>query len=189
MISVAWGGGGRRPDRSTPIRYPSETRFATSSGNHRFRPDRHRQRACRLRSVSCSRLLQHYDDEEIVRQNANAPVGQSIVPIAVHCALQAICIRGDRKLAEYSADNGYAGQAASEPAQDNRGAHVGVCVAHRPSCCGTFPQGSPYAELDFKDFFQIIERDGRFADSQLRARTRRILFFLRSVRQVKEILR
>jgi hypothetical protein len=27
----------------------------------------------------------------------------------------------------------------------------------------TFPQGSPYAELEFKDFFQIIEQNEKFA--------------------------
>ena len=100
--------------------------------------------------------------EEIIRQNAKVPVGQSIVPITRSLAKRTVFV------ATESAPSSEPTAAALDKlrfrtAQDNQGRMWAYAYTTQAELLRTFPQGSPYAELDFKQFFGIIERDGRFA--------------------------
>jgi hypothetical protein len=100
--------------------------------------------------------------EEIIRQIANAPVGQSVVPISAALATRTVFVSTD------SAPS--TGPTAADPvtlrfrtAQDNQGRTWAYAYTTQAELLRSFPQGSPYVELAFRDFFDHIERDARFA--------------------------
>jgi hypothetical protein len=100
--------------------------------------------------------------EEIIRQNAKTPVSESIIPIATSLAKHSVFV------ATQSSPSAQPTTVASNKfqfrtAQDNQGRTWAYAYTTQTELLRTFPQGTPYAELDFRDFFQIIERDGRFA--------------------------
>jgi hypothetical protein len=100
--------------------------------------------------------------EEIIRQNKNLPIGESIGPVG-------------RSLAKHSVFVATENSPSTKPttvtlnklrfrtAQDNQGRMWAYAYTTQSELLRTFPQGTPYAELAFKDFFGIIERDGKFA--------------------------
>jgi len=100
--------------------------------------------------------------EEMIRQNANAPVGESIVPIATSLAKHTVFVATESSPSTQSTTVKL-DTLRFRTAQDNEGRMWAYAYTTEAELLRTFPQGSPYAELEFRDFFQIIERDGKFA--------------------------
>jgi hypothetical protein len=100
--------------------------------------------------------------EEIIRQNANAPVGQSIVPVATSLAKRSVFVATDSSPSTQPTTVKL-DKLRFRTAQDNQGRMWAYAYTTQAELLRSFPQGSPYTELDFKDFFQITERDGKFA--------------------------
>lgn len=100
--------------------------------------------------------------EEIIRQNANAPVCRSIVPIATSLARHSIFLATESSPSTQPTTV-ILDTLRFRTAQDNQERTWAYAYTTQAELLRAFPQGSPYVELDFKDFFGIIERDGRFA--------------------------
>src|SRR4051812_10423986 len=127
--------------------------------------------------------------EEIIRQNANIPVGQSIVPIATSLAKRSVFVATESSPSTQPTTVKL-DKLRFRTAQDNQGRMWAYAYTTQAELLRTFPQGSPYAELDFKDFFQIIERDGTFAGIFLTSGSDSSYPIPREVfGQVKEVLR
>lgn len=106
--------------------------------------------------------------EKIIRQNANTPLGQSIVPVARSLAKQTLMVATESApTAEPTTVR--LDTLRFRTAQDNQGRMWAYAYTTQAELLRAFPQGTPYAELDFKAFFGIIDRDGRFAGIFLNA--------------------
>jgi hypothetical protein len=127
--------------------------------------------------------------EEIIRQNANAPVGQSIVPIATSLAKRSVFVATETSPSTQPTTLTL-DKLRFRTAQDNQGRMWAYAYTTQVELLRTFPQGSPYTELEFKDFFQVIERDRTFAGIFLNSGSDSSYPIPREVfEQVKEILR
>ncbi len=127
--------------------------------------------------------------EEIIRQNANAPVGESIVPIATSLGKRSVFVATESSPSP-QATTVTLDKLRFRAAQDNQGRMWAYAYTTQAELLRTFPQGTPYAELEFKDFFQIIERDGKFAGIFLNSGSDSSYPIPREVfEKVKEILR
>jgi hypothetical protein len=100
--------------------------------------------------------------EEIIRRNANVPVGQSIVPIATSLAKQSVFVATESSPSSQTITVTL-DRLRFRTALDNQGRIWAYAYTTQAELLKIFPQGSPCAELEFKDFFRIIERDGKFA--------------------------
>jgi len=122
--------------------------------------------ACVAGPVACDRsepkAPSTMTTEEMIRQNANAPVGESIVPIATSLAKHTVFVATESSPSTQSTTVKL-DTLRFRTAQDNEGRMWAYAYTTEAELLRTFPQGSPYAELEFRDFFQIIERDGKFA--------------------------
>lgn len=100
--------------------------------------------------------------EEIIRRNANAPVGQSIEPVARSLAKRTVFVASD---SAPSTERGAVTQdrLRFRTAHDNQGRLWAYAYTAQAELSRAFPQGSPYVELDFGDFLGIIDGDARFA--------------------------
>jgi hypothetical protein len=127
--------------------------------------------------------------EEIIRQNSNAPIGQSIIPVATSLAKHSVFVATESSPSTQPTTVKL-DKLHFRTAQDNQGRMWAYAYTTQGELLRTFPQGSPYAELDFKDFFQIIERDGTFAGIFLNSGSDSSYPIPREVfGQVKEVLR
>ena len=143
--------------------------------------------------VSCDRsapkAASTITTEEIIRQNANVPVGQSIVPITTSLAKRCVFV------ATQSSPSTQPTMVTLDKlhfrtAQDNQGRMWAYAYTTQAELLRALPQGSPYAELDFKDFFHIIERDGTFAGIFLNSGSESSYPIPREVfEKVKEVLK
>ena len=100
--------------------------------------------------------------EEIIRQNANVPVGKSIIPIATSLAKQTVFVATESSPSTQPTAVKL-DTLRFRTAQDKEGRMWAYAYTTQTELLRTFPQGSPYTELDFKDFLQIIEQDAKFA--------------------------
>jgi hypothetical protein len=127
--------------------------------------------------------------EEIIRQNANAPVGQSIVPTATSLAKRSVFVATENSPSTQTTLVAL-DKLRFRTAQDNEGRMWAYAYTTQAELLRTFPQGSPYAELEFKNFFQIIERDGKFAGIFLNSGSDASYSISREVfEKVKELLK
>ena len=99
--------------------------------------------------------------EEIIRQNANSPVGQSITPIVSSLAQHSIFVATDEPTTT-EPTTVTLGRLRFKTAKDNQGHTWAYAYTNQAEFSRAFPQGSEFAELSFKDFFAIIERDDQF---------------------------
>lgn len=106
--------------------------------------------------------------EQIIRQSVNLPVGQSIRPIASSLADRSIFVATDDTTSTQPTQVTLQ-RLRFRTANDNQGRSWAYAYTNEAELSRAFPQGTPFAELKFADFFAIIERDARFAGIYLNA--------------------
>jgi hypothetical protein len=127
--------------------------------------------------------------EEVIRQNSDTPVGESIVPIATSLSKHSLFVATESAPSTQPATV-VLDELRFRTAQDNQGHLWAYAYTTQAELLRTFPHGTPYAELEFKDFFQIIERDGNFAGILLNSGSDDSYPIPREVfEKVKEVLR
>jgi hypothetical protein len=100
--------------------------------------------------------------EEIIRRNADAPVGQSIVPVATSLAKHSVIVATESS-PRTQPTTVTLDKLHFRTDQDNQGRMWAYAYTTQAELSRSFPKGTPYVELKFQDFFQIIQRDGKFA--------------------------
>jgi hypothetical protein len=106
--------------------------------------------------------------EQVIRQNVNVPVEQSITPIAAALSTRSIFVATDKALTTQPATV-LLEKLRFKTALDNQGRLWAYAYTSQPEFSRAFPQGSRFIELGFRDFFGIVERDPRFAGIFLNA--------------------
>src|SRR3954466_12767848 len=119
---------------------------------------------------SAPKAAKNMTTEAVIRQNLNAPVDQSIVPVTGSLAKRSLFVATESSPSTQPTTVTL-DRLRFRTAQDNQGRMWAYAYTTQAELLRAFPQGSPYAELDFKDFFQIIERDPRFAGIFLNSRS------------------
>ena len=100
--------------------------------------------------------------EEIIRQHAHTPVVESIVPVATSLAGRSVFVATDSTTGTQPTTMTL-DRLRFRTAQDNEGRMWAYAYTTQEELLRSFPQGTPYIELVFKDFFAIIEQDNQFA--------------------------
>lgn len=106
--------------------------------------------------------------EQVIRHNANAPVGRSITPIASSLATQTIFVATDDTTTTQPTTV-TPERLRFKTAKDNQGRTWAYAYTNQAEFSRAFPQGGGFAELSFNDFFGIVERTPDFAGLYLNA--------------------
>jgi hypothetical protein len=100
--------------------------------------------------------------EQLIRLNANTPVGESIGSVASSLATRAILVATDTAPASQPQDV-VLSKLRFRTANDNLGRTWAYAYTNMDDFLRTFGPGTPYVELKFTDFFKIIDGEHKFA--------------------------
>ena len=100
--------------------------------------------------------------EEIIKQNINLPVGQSIQPIAGRLVAESVFVSTE-SAPSTQPTTVRLDKLRFRTAKDNQGRTWAYAYTSEEMLLKAFTQGSPYVKLSFVDFFGIIDRDSEFA--------------------------
>jgi hypothetical protein len=100
--------------------------------------------------------------EEVIRQNIDTPIGQSISRVASSLAGHSVFVATD-DVTSTRPSNVTLKRLRFKTAQDNQGRTWAYAYTSQAEFSRAFPKGSAYYELDFGDFFRIIDGNGEFA--------------------------
>jgi hypothetical protein len=100
--------------------------------------------------------------EELIRQSANLPIGQSVIPITTSLAKQSVFVATDDTATSQPTTTALQ-HLRFKTAADKLGRMWVYAYTNQAEFSRAFPQGGPFYELSFADFFGVVERDAQFA--------------------------
>ena len=100
--------------------------------------------------------------EDVIRQNATAPVGQSIKPITLSLSKHTVFVATESAPSSQPTTVKL-DKLRFKTDRDNQGRMWAYAYTSQPELLRAFPQGTPYVEIAFPSFFDIINKDGNFA--------------------------
>lgn len=106
--------------------------------------------------------------EQTIKNNANAPIDQSLKLVGAALKQQAILVATDGTAATQQS-SGSLNRLRFKSALDNQGRMWAYAYTNKNLFEKTFPPSSEFAEISFRDFFGIIDSNQQFAGIYLNA--------------------